>query len=181
MTIPIRNTENRFGIAAILIHWLMALLIIGLLSLGLYMTRIPISAEKLKYFGWHKEFGVLVLMLVIVRLTWRLTNQLPTLAELPSWERMAARVAHWMFYGFMFLLPITGWLMTSAAGLPPSFFGLFVLPSLVPPSDDQRILFAEIHEWLAYGLIATLCMHVGATFKHYLIDRDQILQRMLKP
>jgi cytochrome b561 len=177
----IKNTEHRFGLIAILLHWIMAIIIIGMLILGLYMADLPISAEKLKYYGWHKEFGILVLMLAIVRLTWRLSNVTPSLLNLQTWERLLARAAHYAFYFFMFALPISGWLLTSAANVPPSFFGLFTLPSLVSASETQRLFFTEIHEWLAFALIGTFCLHVAGALKHFIIDRDDTLQRMLKP
>lgn len=176
----IKNTREHFGIVTILIHWLMALLLIGLVILGLYMTWIPIGAQTLKLYRWHKEFGILALMLVIVRFTWRLYNVNPSLSELRPFERIAARGAHWLFYVFMFTLPISGWLMTSAADLPVSFFGLFLLPNLVSANEESRLLFQEVHEWLAYGLIITFCLHVSAALKHHFINKDNILRRMIK-
>jgi len=175
----ITNTENQYGIVAILLHWGMAIILIGMVALGLYMTALPVSLLKLKLYGWHKEFGVLVLILVMLRIVWRIANITPSLTSLPWWESLAARSVHWAFYGFMLALPITGWLMTSAAGLAPSFFGLFVLPNLIAPNESHRLLFAEIHQWLAYGLIATFCAHVGAALKHEFIDKDEIMRRML--
>ena len=76
-------------------------------------------------------------------------------------------------------IPITGWLMTSAAGLPVSFFGLFVLPNLISPNDHLMKLFQEIHKWLGYGLIATFLVHTSAALKHHFINKDDILRRML--
>lgn len=175
----IKNTQNRFGIVTILLHWLMAILIIILLAFGLYMTRIPISALKLKLYGWHKELGMLVLMLAAIRIAWRLSNITPSLAALPWWEKLAARVMHWAFYGFMFALPISGWLMTSASGLPVSFFGLFLMPDLISPNEHWRLLLVDIHKWLAYGLILAFCGHTAAALKHHFIDKDDILRRML--
>jgi cytochrome b561 len=175
-----RNTENRYGFIAILLHWGMAILLIGLLALGLYMTRIPISLEKLKLYGWHKEYGDLALMLVMVRLVWRLGSIIPSLSnEIPKWQVIAAHIVHWAFYVFMCALPISGWLITSAAGLPVSFFGLFVLPNLISPHPDLQPLFTEIHRWLSYALIVTICAHVGAALKHHFINKDDILRRML--
>jgi cytochrome b561 len=120
----------------------------------------------------------LALMLVMVRIIWRLSNRIPYLT-LPLWEKIAARTVHWAFYGFMFAMPITGWLITSAAGLPVSFFGLFVLPDLVTPNPDSMQLFQKIHEWLGYGLIATIVLHTSAALKHHFINKDDILKRML--
>src|SRR5580692_3553425 len=132
---PMQNSETHYGVIAIILHWVMAILLIGLLVFGLYMVGLPISLEKLKLYGWHKEYGILALILVIIRIIWRLGNSTPQLS-LPLLEKIAARTVHWAFYGFMFAMPITGWLITSAAGLPVSFFGWFVLPNLVEPNND---------------------------------------------
>lgn len=176
-----KNTENRFGLIAIVIHWIMAAIMVGLIILGLIMVRMPISVQKLQFYGWHKEWGVLVLMFVVVRLAWRLRNINPSLDAIPAWEEFAARAVHWAFYFFMFSLPITGWLITSSADLPVSFFGLFTLPNLISANEANRLLFSEIHEWLGYSLIAVFCMHTGAALKHHFINKDKILRRMLWP
>lgn len=173
----IKNTDDRFGIIAILLHWVMAILLIGLLALGLYMVGLPISLEKLKYYGWHKEYGILALILAIIRIVWRVMNITPKLT-LPLLEKIAARAVHYAFYVFMFALPITGWLITSAAGLPVSFFGWFVLPNLVQPDPVQLLLFEQIHKWIGYGLIVTIVMHVSAALKHHFINKDDILRRI---
>jgi len=174
----LKNTDDHFGLIAIVLHWLMAIIIIGLLILGLYMVRLPISLEKLKLYGWHKEYGLLVLGLVIVRLSWRIINTTPVLA-LAWWEIIAARAVHWLFYIFMFAMPITGWLITSAAGLPASFFGLFVLPNLIAPNNQELLFFQSVHEYLGYGLIITIILHASAALKHHFINKDDILKRML--
>jgi len=174
----IRNTETNYGFVAIFLHWVIAALMIGLLILGLYMVTLPISLEKLKLYGWHKEYGFLVLALALVRIVWRVSNITPALT-LPAWEEFAARSVHWIFYGFMFALPLTGWLITSAAGLPASFFGLVTLPNIVGPDEALRQLFQEVHEWLGYALIAAIALHTAAALKHHFINKDTILRRML--
>lgn len=174
----IKNSATHFGIVTIVFHWVIALLIIGLLALGLYMVNMSgWSAQKLKFYGWHKEYGLLVLFLAVLRIIWRLANDNPELA-LPWLEKIAARSMHWAFYIFMFAMPITGWLITSAAGLPASFFGLFTLPNLVAPDESNRILFEWIHQWLGYALIAAICLHVAAALKHHFINKDDILRRI---
>lgn len=176
----IKNNETRYGIIAIALHWLMAILLILLVAEGLYMVEVPISAWKLQLYGWHKEYGMLVLMLVMFRIVWRIGNLTPLLPEsIPDWQKLAAHAVHWAFYFLMFALPITGWLLTSAAGLPVSFFGLFTVPNIFTANEQWRVIFTEIHKWLAYGLIAVFCAHVGAALKHHFIDKDDILRRML--
>lgn len=178
--ITLKNTEDHYGIGAMLLHWVIALLIIGMLVVGLTMINLPVGLEKLKLFGWHKEFGILILVLAIIRVIWWLMNIMPALPSvMPYWQKLAARAVHFAFYIFMFAMPITGWLISSAAGLQVSVFGLITLPNLIAPDDSARILFAEIHKWLAYSLIAAICLHVGAALQHYFIDKDDVLQKML--
>lgn len=173
----IKNDRYHYGIVAKLLHWLIAIFIITLLCVGLYMADLPVGLQKLKLYRLHKEFGLLVLGLAIVRICWRIINTTPLL-ELPWWEACAARLVHWAFYGFMFAMPLSGWLMSSASGISVSFFGLFVMPNLVGPDDNLRIFFRSCHHWLAYALIATIVLHVLAALKHHFIDNDTILRRM---
>ena len=175
----LKNSLTHYGIIAILFHWIMAIIVIGLICLGLYMTTLPTSIAKLKLFRWHKEYGILILMLVSLRIFWRITSIIPSLTALSAFEKYAALIVHWAFYGLMIALPITGWLMTSSAGLPVSFFGLFVLPDLIFPDQDNQHLFATIHEWLAYTLIFLICLHILAALKHHFVNKDDILRRML--
>ena len=173
----LKNTQEAFGYIAILLHWIMAILIIALLILGLYMTSLPVGLQKLKLYGWHKELGVLALALVMLRILWRMSNITPALL-LPKWEVIAARMTHLTFYFLMISLPLTGWMMSSAAGLPVSFFGLFVLPDLVSPNENLRMILQVSHEWLGYAMIAFICLHVAAALKHHFINKDDILRRM---
>ena len=173
----IKNTNSRYGLIAILLHWIVAILMIGLFALGLYMVELPISLSKLQYYGFHKEYGLLVLGLALLRLVWRFINKTPNL-DLRWLEKFAARAVHWLFYGFMLALPITGRLITSAAGLPVSVFGWFVLPNLIAPNHDLMPVLEMIHQYLAYAFMAVLCLHVLAAFKHQWINRDGILRRM---
>jgi len=174
----LKNSEWGFGAMAMGLHWLMAVLIIGMLGIGIYMVNIPISLQKLKLYGWHKEFGFLILALALFRLYWRLININPRLS-LPLLERVAARLVHWAFYGFMLAIPLTGWLLTSATGIPTSFFGLLTIPNLIGPNKELLSWFSSIHGWLSYALIAAICMHTLAALKHHFYDKDDILRRML--
>ena len=175
-----KNTMEKYGIISQLFHWLMALLLIGLLAVGLYMVGLPIGLQKLKLYGWHKEFGILILMLVVFSLAWRTTNIHPSLPDtMPAWQKIAANGVHVLLYVLMFALPITGWMLSSASGLPVSFFGLFVMPDLVAPNEHLRAVLVQVHHWLAYGLIAGLLGHIGAALQHHFIDKDDILRRML--
>jgi len=176
----IKNTSSRFGYVAMTLHWAMALLIIGLLALGLYMTDLPSSLRKLQLIGWHKSFGLLVLMLVVIRILWRFINVTPGYSTaVPAWQKQAAHGMHFVLYGFMLVMPITGWLMSSAAGVTVSFFGLFTLPNLVPTSPMWQNYFFQIHSTGAFVLIGLICLHVLAALQHHFWEKDDILRRML--
>lgn len=177
---PLKNTPEHFGLVVIVLHWLMAFLIVIMLILGFSIAAMrPVDPLTGKLIYVHKEIGVLILTLVACRLIWRLFNVLPELAShIPSWQKVGSRVVHIALYGFMFALPLSGWAMSSAAGFPVSYFGLFDLPSIVAPNREKAQLFLEIHEWLAYGLIATLVLHIGAALFHHFIDKDDTLRKM---
>jgi cytochrome b561 len=176
----ITNTTERYGIVAITFHWVMALIVIALLCVGLYMVTLKLGPQKLALFRYHKEFGTLVLMLVCLRLGWRLANITPVLpTSMPRWQQFAAHGTHFLLYALLFALPMTGWLLSSASGFLPSFFGLFVLPPLFAPDEGLTHLFETIHQWLAYSLIALLCAHIGAALEHHFVEKDNILRRML--
>ena len=180
---PIENTEDRYGTIAILLHWSMAFLVIGLAALGLYMVTLPdigFNTRKVMLVLYHKEFGLLVLVLLVTRLAWRVTHILPRLVEhLPDWQKIAARFVHLCFYALLFALPLTGWLMSSAAGIPVSFFGWFMLPDFVHREDELFRLYIAVHKWLSYVLILFILVHAGAALRHHFVFKDDTLRRML--
>ncbi len=177
----IKNTATRYGLIAILFHWIMAIWVISLVVMGLYMVYGSHNAIHTMISGWHKEWGLLILAFITARLIWRLKNITPSLDFLPSIERLAARGAQWMFYILLFTMPISGWLMKSAEGRLPSFFGLFVMPPLLKPNEHLSEQLFTVHQWLSYTLIATFVLHVTGALKHQFINKDGILKRMWYP
>jgi cytochrome b561 len=180
---PIKNTEDRYGTIAILFHWSMAFLVMGLAALGLYMVTLPdvgFNTKKVTLVLYHKEFGVLVFVLLATRLAWRVTHILPRLVEhMPDWQQIAARFVHLAFYALLFALPMTGCLMSSAAGIPVSFFGFFMLPDFVHRDDDLFQQYMAVHKWLGYVLILFIFIHAGAALRHHFVSKDDTLRKML--
>lgn len=180
--VPLDNTRERYGTVAVAFHWLAAILIAGLLGLGLYMAGLPdagFDRKKIVLIIYHKEFGILVLMLALARLAWRLRGPMPALEPAPDWQKVVARFVHLCLYALMFALPVTGWLMSSASALPVSFFGLGYLPDLLPRDDYLFRAFLAMHKWLAWSLIAFLAAHAGAALWHHVVNRDATLRKML--
>ncbi|HCA88879.1 MAG TPA: cytochrome B [Legionellales bacterium] len=163
-----------------LFHWFIAFLVIGLLSVGFYMHNLPQSLFKTQIVGFHKSIGILVLTLTVCRLLWRLVSVIPSLASLPLWEKLSAKLMHWLLYLGTLCMPLSGWLMTSSAGRPLLFFNTFTVPSLVETNSFYRHFFRACHHWLAYGLLFLISVHTLAALKHHFFNRDTILKRMLK-
>jgi cytochrome b561 len=172
---------QRYTTTAIVLHWLIALLIIGAFTLGLVMTDIPgFSPTKLRYYSWHKWAGVTVLLLAAVRLLWRLKNRPPELsASMPAWQRGAAHGLHHLLYVFIFAVPLSGYFYTLAAGFPVVYFGLFQLPVLIAKNPALAETLKTVHYWLNMTMAALVLLHVLAALKHTFVDRDGTLRRML--
>ncbi|ATE61126.1 cytochrome b [Thauera sinica] len=172
--------DNRYDRTAISLHWLVALGIIGTFSLGVYMHDLPLSPTKLQLYSWHKWAGVTLFLLAIVRLAWRIAHPAPPLpAAMPALQRAAAQAAHWVLYALMLMIPISGWLMSSAKGFQTVWFGVLPLPDLVAKDAELGDLLLGVHKALNFTLLAVVVAHVGAALKHHFIDRDDVLTRML--
>jgi len=163
-----------------LLHWLVALLIFAGFTVGHVMEGMATSPEKLKLVNAHKWVGITVLLLAVLRVVWRLTHAAPPLpATMPSWQRWAAQIGHVGLYALMFLIPLSGWLMSSAAGYQVVYFGVLPLPDLIGKSESLARTFGGLHGLLNTILVVLLFAHIGAALKHAFIDRDDIVARMV--
>lgn len=175
----LRNTLTAYGWPAKLQHWLLALLIIGMLALGLVMDDFK-GDTRFALYGIHKAIGAIILALVVVRLLWRWSNINPALPEdTTPLTRLAARGGHFLLYVAMLVMPLSGWTLSNAAGYPVSVFGWFALPAIAAKNHDLHELAEEVHEWAAYGLIALIMVHIAAALYHHIIRKDAVLTRML--
>ena len=171
---------NHYTSTAKGLHWLMAILLTGLLILGFYMHDLPLSPEKLKLYSWHKWAGATAFLLVLIRLAWRVTHTPPALpASMPKLMQLAAHAGHLALYGLMLAIPLSGWLMSSAKGFQTVWFGVLPIPDLLDKNKELGDLLKTIHMSLNFIFVATLVGHICAALKHHFIDRDDILTRML--
>jgi cytochrome b561 len=171
---------EKYSLAIRILHWLMALMILGLLTVGLIMTGVPRGTPLHNtLYSLHKSFGLTVLALVFLRLSLRFMSDAPPLPEtIPAIERLMAKLGHIALYGFMFLMPVSGYIMSASYGLPVRWFGI-TIPRLVSIDKARGALAGDVHHFAAYALIAMLVMHVGAVILHWFRQRVNLLKRMI--
>jgi cytochrome b561 len=175
---PVPNA-NQFSSTAIVLHWLMALMLTANFVLGLSMSDLPLSPQKLQFVSWHKWVGISLLGLASLRLLWRVSVQPPPLLPAPAWQLRAAHASHFVLYLLMFAIPVSGWIMSSAGGFTVVYLGLFPLPDLVGKNKALFGQLKDLHEILNYALLALVVLHAAAALKHHWLDRDATLARML--
>ena len=172
--------RHRYTGTAIGLHWIVVILIVTAWAVGLTMVDLPLSPQKLKLYSWHKWIGVSIFLLTLARLAWRAAHQPPTLSHsIPAWQIRAAAVSHALLYALLFAIPLSGWLFSSASGVPVVYLGLVQLPDLVGRDKALAGLLKQVHVVLNWTLFVTACIHVTAALKHHLVDRDDVLARML--
>jgi cytochrome b561 len=176
---PLRSDATRWGSIARFFHWLMALAILGNGCFALWMDGLRPSLQKINMFALHKSIGLTVLALFALRLAWRMFDRRPPDEPAPRWQQWAAHAVHALLYVLIVAIPLTGWLFNSAHGYPLQWFKLFNLPALTAKNDELSHLAGTVHQYLFWFLLLVLVAHVGGALKHHLIDRDNVLRRML--
>ena len=160
------------------LHWLMAILIAGMLALGWYMLSIENDPGSDWYFTLHKSIGIVVLILAVLRLLWRSGHAPAALpVQVPRWQVKASKLSHWALYGLMFAMPVAGLTGALLSKDGVTFFGV-QLPRLLAPNHDLAELFFSAHAVIAWALVAVISLHVLAALKHLLLDKDGVFQRM---
>ena len=169
----------RYTAPAVVLHWLIAGLIFIAFPLGVYMSDLPLSPTRLQLYSYHKWIGISVLLLVGMRIVWRLTHRPPALPDdLPRWQRAASHAVHGLLYLLILAVPLTGWLMSSAKGFQTVWFGVLPLPDLVEKNRELGQVLGNAHQFLNYLLLALVILHVVAALKHHFHERRPFLQRM---
>jgi len=173
-----RNTADRYGAAAQFLHWaLLTLLAFQMIAVQFVDAFPRDSAGRAFMLASHESIGMTVLLLVLVRLTWRASNEAP-LEYGPLWQQQVARLTHVSMYALMIVIPLVGYVVASARGQDPVFFGAG-LPAVVGRDRTLARSTKEIHEVLSWVLVAIVVAHAGAALWHHFVARDDVLRRML--
>ncbi len=179
----LHNHSSSYGWIAILVHWGMAISIIGLAVLGLWMVDLSYYSPWYQSAPfWHKSIGLAIAFILLFRLYWRLRQPTPDPhASHSRWERVLAGLTHKALYVLIVVIIASGYLISTAKGQGISFFGWFEVPALITGLDGQADIAGSIHYWSAISILTLAALHALGAVKHHLIDRDTTLVRMLKP
>lgn len=167
------------------LHWIVAVMMIALLATGLYMEQT--SAYAL--YPWHKSFGVLIALFVVLRVAWRVRNGwLQHVGDYTSMEKRLSKLVHWLLIIGTVLMPISGFMMSAMGGHGVALFGVELVARNPNPANPQEVVALNatlaqfghlVHGWGGYLLIGAVALHLVGALKHHLIDRDGTLRRML--
>lgn len=184
----LRSTTTGFGLVAIILHWVIALLVFVMLALGNIMGAL-VSTDPLRsvLLDLHKLTGLTILALVLLRIVWRLANPVPMLPiSMKSWQRICARLSHYALYGLTVLIPLTGWALVSARVQTPTLMLFDWLPVPALPvlqyfesGAKAVVLFWQVHDVLGGLLVLLVLIHIAAAMRHHFVLSDDVLRRMM--
>ena len=178
-----KNTQSRYGLVAIFLHWLMALMVIGLFGLGLYMVELTYYDSWYKgSMDLHKSVGITLASLLIFRFAWRaLGTQPDPVAGSSALVNKIAHSAHLVIYILLVCIVISGYLISTADGRSIDVFASFSIPAIEFSVENQADIAGKVHYWAACSLIGLVVLHALGALKHHFIDKDKTLIRMIKP
>ena len=175
-----RNSADSWGTIARSFHWFIALLIIAQFVIGRIAEAMSLSPAKLDLFVWHKSIGLTILLLVLLRLIWRLADPPPAPpTSSPGWETKLAAGGHYLLYLLMFAVPLSGWWISDASRVPFKAYFVMPMPDFVETNRAMQETAEGVHEGLVTALLVVALIHVAAALRHHFLLKDDVLRRML--
>ena len=175
---PVTNTQTQYGSVAKFLHWLIFILLLGMLVGGFCFGYLP-KEYKGTVYNLHKLTGITILALMIIRVVWAIFNVKPAMpAATPCWQRFAAHIVHLGLYALVIAMPLAGWIGASAAQKYPHI-GDFNFKLPVPHEKWIVGTAFDFHTWIAYAIIAFASVHILAALYHHYILKDDVMRRMM--
>jgi len=168
-----------YGTPAKIFHWLVVALLVVQYPIGWLMPDLHRNMQPGAPMTFHVSFGLTILILIVLRLAWRLTHPVAPESSLPLWQRLSSELVHWMLYVIVLATTISGWLFASYRGWTLSYFYLFRLPMLASDNAAAGKAIDGLHQAAEWLLLALIVIHVGTALLHIFVYRDRIMQRML--
>lgn len=177
----VRNTAGGYGWLMISIHWLVAVAVFGLFASGWWMVDLSYYSEWYNLAPHlHKSIGLLLIVVMVVRLAWRLADRKPRpLSNHSRFEVTGARIAHWLLYLLTLVVLASGYLISTSDGSSVQLFDWMAVPSVTGEVKALELVVGDIHYWSAWALVVLASGHALAGIKHHFVDRDATLSRIL--
>jgi cytochrome b561 len=170
---------TQYGPVAKTFHWLIFALLAAQYTVGSIMPHIGRKTLDEGWVAWHLSIGAAILLVIALRLLWRLGYPVPIPATIAPWERRLATLTHWALYALVFAMTVLGWAAANSRGWDVKLLGLVTLPALAPKGSAWGHEAGDIHNVLVYVLLGFIALHVAGALFHYFVRRDRIVQRML--
>lgn len=175
--------DKRYAATARLFHWTMAVLVLLTIPAGVIMVQEGLSRGlQNSLFIFHKNVGVLLLLLVLSRMLYRWRHPAPPLpGDVPDWQARIARLNHLALYVLLLIQPIAGYVRVRAGGFPIEALDAMGLPTLIPKSEALAEAAKTLHYFAGLALGVIVLLHVGAALYHAMVRRDGVFSRMWPP
>ena len=179
MPAPRSDADARYTRTAIVLHWAIALVVIGEFAWGWWMQSIPKQpvGPRVDAFNLHKSVGMTIFALMIVRIAWRLGHRPPPPQSMPAWQRTLAGLTHFALYAALIVQPLAGYLGSEFSGYPVRYFGL-TLPKWAGTSVALKEFLGGVHLVTSWVIASAVLLHIAGALKHAMIDHDRLLARM---
>jgi cytochrome b561 len=172
---------DRYNLGMKVMHWLLAVVIFSLLTVGFYMSGMPNSDSKFEIYSIHKSFGVVAFVLILIRTVVRAFSKIPQMhSSISKVESKISELGVVIFYILMFLMPASGYVMSVSSGHPINLFNTgFIIPDFIGTNFEFASIASCVHEYTAFSLIGMIVIHILAALKHLIIDKVNIFIRMI--
>lgn len=169
----------QYGTTAKVFHWLVVALLVVQYLIGWLMPDLHRGQQPGAGMIFHVSFGITILVLIVMRLIWRLTHPVAPESSLPPWQRLSSEVVHWLLYALVLGTTVTGWLFASFRGWSLTYFYLTPLPMLAGDNVAAGKAIDGLHQVMEWALFVMIGIHVAAALAHIFVYRDKVMQRML--
>ena len=169
----------QYGTTAKLLHWLVVALLLVQYPIGWLMPDIHRGMKPGAAMTFHVSFGIVILLLIVLRFAWRVAHPVAPESSLPPWQRLSSECMHWLLYALVLSTTVTGWVFASFRGWSLSFFYLAPLPMLASENAAAGKAIDGLHQVMEWALLVLIGLHVATALAHLFVYRDRIMRRML--